>query len=221
MVAQTEEVWQRCCDPYGRQYYHNQTTSQTVWETPVGTNLRIIDHPAMAQMAQQMAALQQPGMPAMFGGAMPGGMFGGAALGGGANDVDSFVAMNKLDASAASKLRGMAPHVRKAVMDRGDLKDARNPNAVLMGRIRDAEREAGGGSGMAMANFGPAISGFPPGSLDAFIAENRIDASAGDKLRALPPDVQKAVIDRGNLTDARNPNAMLMGRIRDATSGRS
>eukprot|EP00928_Gymnodinium_smaydae_P051251 TRINITY_DN3478_c0_g1_i1.p1 TRINITY_DN3478_c0_g1~~TRINITY_DN3478_c0_g1_i1.p1 ORF type:complete len:276 (-),score=49.89 TRINITY_DN3478_c0_g1_i1:120-947(-) len=209
-----EATWMRCADTYGRNYYHNSATGQTVWDRPSGPNDRIVDHPALAQLA--MTGYGQPGYPNMYGAAPAYGAFGGAASGG---DVEAFIVKNNLDASAGAKLRGLPAHVQKLVLDRGDLSDARNPNAVLMGRIRAAEQDAAAGAGGGVS-AAPIPTGPPSTNVDQFIADNRLDVSAGDKLRSLPPDIQRAVMERGNLTDARNPNAMLMGRIRDAQNGK-
>merc|ERR1719382_210452 len=173
-----------------------------------------MDHPAMPQQHQAACQAMQPmgaygAMPGMMPGMMPGGIPGFPM---GASTVEAFIAKNNVDSSAASKLRALGPEQQKMVMDRGDLQDARNPNAVLMGRIRDAERSAEIRASMPMGADGAS-------DIDQFIAENRIDASAGDRLRALPKDMQKTVMSRGNLTDARNPNAVLMARIRDAERG--
>lgn len=212
-------VWQRCCDSTGRQYYHNPKTQQTVWERPCGPNDRVEDHPALVQ-TQQMTA-----MSGMFG--VPNAMAGMTTMQGSAVDVESFIALNKIDDSAANRLRSCPDHIRRAIIDRGNLQDARNPNAVLMGRIRDAENSGGGGGGGFGGSLGGGLprAGPPPGSapstdVNVFIKENGIDTTAGEKLRSLPADLQKGVMERGNLTDARNPNAMLMGRIRDALAGR-
>lgn len=215
--------WMRCIDPHGRTYYHQAQTQQTVWELPAGPNVRVVDHPALPPQAAMMSPYGAPaanpygmyagipGMPAALPGyfgapGMPGMMPGMAPGMAGGDGIDLFCLKNKLDASAAAKLRTLPLDLQRQVMDRGDLLDARNPNAVLMGRIRDAER---GGSQ-------PAQSFTSNPSVEEFIRENRIDPSAGDKLRALSEDIQRKVMERGNLTDARNPNAMLMGRIKDA-----
>merc|ERR1719277_1572341 len=87
-------------------------------------------------------------MPAMYGaipGALPGAIPGMGMMPGPGDSIDLFCQRNKLDASAQAKLRALTPELQRQVIDRGDLLDARNPNAVLMGRIRDAERGGGGG----------------------------------------------------------------------------
>jgi len=60
--------------------------------------------------------------------------------------------------------------------------------------------------------------GYPPEKLEAFIATNPVEPEAADRLRALPPHLQQAVIRRGPITDTRNPSAVLIARIRDAES---
>lgn len=201
----------------GRPYYHQPETQQTVWERPSGPSDRVIEDPNFAMHQQQMASYMQASMYGQYG-AIPGmGMGCGAAMypyygatpatmpGSQASATEAFITSNGLDASSANKLRALAPDLQRQVVERGSLTDARNPNAVLMSRIRDAER----------AKASDPVRRGPP-SVEEFIAENRIDASAADKLRLLSPDLQNKIMERGNLTDARNPNAMLMGRIRDA-----
>lgn len=244
-----EVTWLRCCTAQGQFYYNQPQTGQTVWERPSGPSDRIMDHPAMpGQFGSMQAsgfagmfgaagmpggipgglpgmmpggimanAMMPGGIPGFFG-AMPGGLAGHYAVSG--TNVEAFIVKNSVDASAAAKLRALSPEQQRIVIDRGDLQDARNPNAVLMGRIRDAERSGGGDSTRSSAPLSiTSAGGGSDNSVDQFCAENRIDASAGDRLKALPRDVQKSVMGRGNLTDARNPNAVLMGRIRDAERG--
>eukprot|EP00928_Gymnodinium_smaydae_P047196 TRINITY_DN31483_c0_g1_i1.p1 TRINITY_DN31483_c0_g1~~TRINITY_DN31483_c0_g1_i1.p1 ORF type:complete len:337 (-),score=62.43 TRINITY_DN31483_c0_g1_i1:103-1113(-) len=215
-----EITWMRCVAPTGQEYYHNPTTSQTVWEKPSGPMDRIVDHPALIAQQQQLQLqqMQQLQLQQLLGAGIPGlgaaGVPGllGAATPAGTTDVDGFIARNNIDANAGQKLKSLPPDLMRQVVERGDLQEARNPNAVLMSRIREAER-----SGMSAANPLVAtanVNGDP--ATEAFIVANKIDPSAGDKLRAAPAEVRKKVLDRGNLTDARNPNAMLMGRLRDA-----
>mmetsp|Transcript_95065 Transcript_95065/g.297283 ORF Transcript_95065/g.297283 Transcript_95065/m.297283 type:complete len:314 (+) Transcript_95065:176-1117(+) len=52
--------------------------------------------------------------------------------------------------------------------------------------------------------------------LDRFIANSSIDSRAMASLRAQEPEVQRAVLERGELTDCQNPSTALMGRIRVA-----
>mmetsp|Transcript_59628 Transcript_59628/g.138895 ORF Transcript_59628/g.138895 Transcript_59628/m.138895 type:complete len:164 (+) Transcript_59628:239-730(+) len=45
------------------------------------------------------------------------------------------------------------------------------------------------------------------------------DAEAAQRLRALPPQLQRAVVERGPLFGTRNPSSVLIMRIRDAEKG--
>merc|ERR1719436_1439256 len=48
---------------------------------------------------------------------------------------------------------------------------------------------------------------------------NPVEPHAGARLRALPPHMQRMVLDRGSLLGARDPSAVLNSRIRDAMVG--
>lgn len=52
--------------------------------------------------------------------------------------------------------------------------------------------------------------------LDEFIKGNDVDDRAAADLRECPPEVQRKVLDRGDLSSARNSSAALIVRIRDA-----
>jgi len=52
--------------------------------------------------------------------------------------------------------------------------------------------------------------------VDEFLSTNNIDSSAADAMRAVSPNMQAAIIDRGGLGNARNPSSVLLSRIRDA-----
>merc|ERR1712232_398371 len=54
---------------------------------------------------------------------------------------------------------------------------------------------------------------------EAFLSMNTVEASAGVRLRMLPPHVQRQVMDRGALHGARNASAVLNSRIQDAIAG--
>jgi len=66
--------------------------------------------------------------------------------------VESFIAMNRIDAKAAEMLRKEAPDFQQVIMDRGSLLECSNPSAVLIARIRDTKKKgASGGKGGAAA----------------------------------------------------------------------
>jgi len=52
--------------------------------------------------------------------------------------------------------------------------------------------------------------------IDDFIRANDIDDRAAADLKDCPPEVQRKVLARGELSSARNPSAALLARIRDA-----
>lgn len=52
--------------------------------------------------------------------------------------------------------------------------------------------------------------------IDEFVRANDVDDRAANDLRDCPPDVQRKVLARGELSSARNPSAALLARIRDA-----
>lgn len=52
--------------------------------------------------------------------------------------------------------------------------------------------------------------------VEHFIRENEIDGVAAGSLREASSQVQKEVMERGSLTDCRNPSAVCLSRIRDA-----
>merc|ERR1719183_719278 len=94
-------------------------------------------------------------------------------------------------------------------MERGDVKDCRNPSSAILGRIKDAQKAGSFGGSSPRGNA-------TPEDVEQFIAEGGLDDRAQDALRGCPPDVQRVVIDRGPLTDTRNPSSAVLGRIRDA-----
>lgn len=52
--------------------------------------------------------------------------------------------------------------------------------------------------------------------IDDFVRANDVDDRAAADLKDCPPDVQRKVLARGELSSARNPSAALLARIRDA-----
>eukprot|EP00419_Tripos_fusus_P046466 CAMPEP_0172815088 /NCGR_PEP_ID=MMETSP1075-20121228/11576_1 /TAXON_ID=2916 /ORGANISM="Ceratium fusus, Strain PA161109" /LENGTH=316 /DNA_ID=CAMNT_0013654919 /DNA_START=95 /DNA_END=1042 /DNA_ORIENTATION=+ len=52
--------------------------------------------------------------------------------------------------------------------------------------------------------------------IEDFIRANDVDDRAAADLKGCPPDVQRKVLARGELSSARNPSAALLARIRDA-----
>lgn len=142
-----------------------------------------------------------------------------------AREVDDFIERAGLDEKAANALRTEEERVKRAVLDRGDMSDCRNPSASLMARIRQVRevnrgrsrsrsRSRGrGGGGVAAPGGGDLPS---KDEVDSFINENKIDEMAARQLRDCDGAIQRNVLDRGSLTDCRNPSAVCLARIRDA-----
>lgn len=135
-------------------------------------------------------------------------------------DVEAFLAANPVDPEAADRLRALPPHLQQAVVQRGPVADTRNPSAVLITRVRDAELQRGGGV-PATGSSSPAVVGAPlaPAGVDpefgagayagrqgsppkparrsakvtieSMIRDFRLSPGCAWMLRALPPDKQK------------------------------
>jgi len=145
-------------------------------------------------------------------------------------EVEAFIMESGLDEAAAGALKGADPEIQRAVIDRGDLSDARNPSSMLLSRLRQSRQDLGnndrgGGRSGAKAHGTSAESGgVPPESgqpateeeVEAFILDNALDEAAVDALKGADPQIQRAVIDRGDLFTARYPSKALLGRLRDA-----
>lgn len=56
-------------------------------------------------------------------------------------------------------------------------------------------------------------------NVDQFCADNGIDEEATNQLKELEIDMQREVLGRGPLSDARNPSAVLLSRIRQLRTG--
>merc|ERR1719502_1889524 len=56
-------------------------------------------------------------------------------------DIDDFVQANGIDDRAAEDFRSCPPEVQAKVLARGDLRDARNPSAMLLSRIKEARQD--------------------------------------------------------------------------------
>lgn len=143
-------------------------------------------------------------------------------------DVDAFIAENELDDRAAESLRSSNPAVQQVVMSRGDLKDARNPSAALLGRIKDANNSGAAQMAMWGSSGGKSYGGggkgggggfARKGDVEKWAAENMLDERAAEALMECSPQVQHAVMERGGVSETRNPSACVLGRIRDAKGG--
>merc|ERR1719277_457027 len=146
-------------------------------------------------------------------------------------EVENFIANNRLDATAAQNLRAEPAHIQRTVIDRGSLAECVNPSSAVIGRIRDAKLDAKygrPGAGAPVAGGGslavspsmphPILDGryATPQEVEQFIVDSKSDDGAARAIRAEPPQVQTAVINRGSLSECLNPSSAVIGRIRDA-----
>lgn len=144
-------------------------------------------------------------------------------------EVEDFIRENRLDDSAARQLREADSVVQKSVLSLGNFKNCRNPSAVCLARIREAGKasiqariEDRQGQMQLQAAQVPALvtanvlkTGYEE-ELEKFLQDNNVDSRAAAALRVQAPEVQRCVLDRGELTDCQNPSTALMGRIRVA-----
>eukprot|EP00435_Cladocopium_sp_Y103_P073618 s182_g44.t1 len=123
------------------------------------------------------------------------------------------------DMLAAERLRELSQDLQRQVLDKGDLRQARNASAVLHARIKEVE-----GQSVAQGLGQPAP---PPGDdahpgIEALIATYNLDARAANELRSLPRSKQDCGIptriefDQASLIDlskANKPSAFLMAQL--------
>jgi len=103
-------------------------------------------------------------------------------------------------------LRSKPLEVQKIVLSRGGLAGTRNPTAVLVSRIRNAEE-----------GLRPVLdTERAPEEIERFLIIERVEPHAAARLRRAAKLVQQAVVSRGSLAGTRDPTAVLMTRIRDA-----
>jgi hypothetical protein len=127
-----------------------------------------------------------------------------------AADVEAFLQSNvAVDPEAADRFRSLPPDVQRKVLERGDLSASRNPSAVLIARMRDAEK----GEGPGQPAPPPPADGHP--GVETMIATWNLDARAAGKLRALSSQKQD-IAARLDLSVARNPSAFVVAALAKA-----
>lgn len=128
--------------------------------------------------------------------------------------LEAFLAANPVDPEAGDRLRALPSSLQQAVMRRCPVSDTRNPSAVLIARMRDAEL---GRSDPGFSDFSTTTvvtgSGAPAlrsqhnpisdervsrparrsakATIEAMIRDYRLSPGCAWMLRALPPDKQK------------------------------
>mmetsp|Transcript_80340 Transcript_80340/g.232108 ORF Transcript_80340/g.232108 Transcript_80340/m.232108 type:complete len:428 (-) Transcript_80340:81-1364(-) len=124
-----------------------------------------------------------------------------------AAEIEAFLrAEPEVEERAATMLRSKSAEVQKLVIARGGLAGTRNPTAVLVSRIRNAEE-----------GLRPVLeTERAPEEIERFLIIERVEPHAAARLRRASRHVQQAVVSRGSLAGTRDPTAVLMTRIRDA-----
>jgi len=84
----------------------------------------------------------------------------GVATGIYCREVEDFIAAHGFDEKAKDVLRTAAPQVQRVVLDRGPCTEAKNASAVILVRVRDAQRAA---QGHYMDGRGQKLPGMPAG----------------------------------------------------------
>jgi len=123
-------------------------------------------------------------------------------------EVENLIEEHKLDDEASNALRELDEDFLRELMDRGPLTDARNPSAVLLSRIRS----------IRAAQNNPHVanrSAFMQHEISKFVSENDLDSRAEAALKEHDDNVLKELFNRGKLTDARNPSAVVLSRLKE------
>mmetsp|Transcript_27769 Transcript_27769/g.57676 ORF Transcript_27769/g.57676 Transcript_27769/m.57676 type:complete len:155 (+) Transcript_27769:2-466(+) len=134
-----------------------------------------------------------------------------AAAGSTEATVEAFLSSCPIDPEAAKRMRALPPALQQSVIRRGPIADTRNPSAVLIARVRDAETGRTEGSAVDMDRTAAIADerGSKPArrsakvTIEAMVRDYRLSPGCAWMLRALPPDKQKlaARIDPAGQTD--------------------
>eukprot|EP00928_Gymnodinium_smaydae_P028936 TRINITY_DN21932_c0_g1_i1.p1 TRINITY_DN21932_c0_g1~~TRINITY_DN21932_c0_g1_i1.p1 ORF type:complete len:1079 (+),score=242.38 TRINITY_DN21932_c0_g1_i1:93-3329(+) len=117
------------------------------------------------------------------------------------SDVEAFLERNRIDDDACNVFRRTASELQREVMQ-VDVSNSNNPSATLLSRLRRLRDSKAAEEEMEL-----------------FLEQSDIDENAADALRALPRELQRQVIERGKLSDCRNPSAVLKARIAQVRQG--
>lgn len=122
--------------------------------------------------------------------------------------LNDFINANNLLPEAIRILKCCDPKIQARVITRGSTAGVRDQIAVLKKRIQEAS---------AAYNLQKDTSIYQ--EVEDFIILHTFDEKACHVLRTCLPDIQKSVLDRGLCTEATNPSAILLSRIRSAQKG--
>jgi len=149
--------------------------------------------------------------------------------------VEDYIMRHGIDDSVANALRNLSHEGQRQIIN-SDLSNCRNPSAVLLSRIRAVETQVAARSAVMLPARPPpppmtprppllpavqyrsqtpsALVGGSGESPEAFIQRHNLDQEAAQAMRALPPELQRQVMERGELINCRNPSKVLISRIR-------
>mmetsp|Transcript_100519 Transcript_100519/g.244486 ORF Transcript_100519/g.244486 Transcript_100519/m.244486 type:complete len:508 (-) Transcript_100519:128-1651(-) len=111
------------------------------------------------------------------------------------NHVESYIQEFGLDDKCAAELRALSPIEQQQVIEARP-SNARNPSAVVISRIQAVRNQVQQG-----------------GAVEEYLARNGIEDTVCHMLRALPPEAQRQIV-ASDLSNCRNPSAVLISRIR-------
>mmetsp|Transcript_88159 Transcript_88159/g.169751 ORF Transcript_88159/g.169751 Transcript_88159/m.169751 type:complete len:573 (-) Transcript_88159:116-1834(-) len=111
------------------------------------------------------------------------------------DSVEAYIQEFKLDAKVAAELQELTPAEQAQVLEAKPT-NARNPSAVVTSRIQ-AVRSQG-----QVAQL-----------VEDYLVRHGVDESVSQMLRALHPEAQKQIVT-SDLSNCRNPSAVLLSRIR-------
>lgn len=131
-------------------------------------------------------------------------------------EIDQFCLENRLDEEARKVLMDLEPCLLQEVLQQGAVMGARNPNAVLLSRIRRVR--AGETKGKSIVP-----RGFDADKVDAlitsFVQEHDLDDRAERTLRESDDDIVREICGT-RLTDCRNASAVVVSRARQLKDDR-
>mmetsp|Transcript_85396 Transcript_85396/g.134832 ORF Transcript_85396/g.134832 Transcript_85396/m.134832 type:complete len:476 (+) Transcript_85396:67-1494(+) len=121
-------------------------------------------------------------------------------------DIETFLMVHAdtLQEHTISAFRALDPAVQHAIVRRGSLNGARDPNAVLMARMKEARF-----GGATAAEVDPLT----------FISQHEFQQHAVEQFLALPDEAKVAVMSAGSLDGARDKTAVLISRMAKAKGG--
>eukprot|EP00397_Hematodinium_sp_SG-2012_P043729 GEMP01048676.1.p1 GENE.GEMP01048676.1~~GEMP01048676.1.p1 ORF type:complete len:299 (+),score=86.92 GEMP01048676.1:60-956(+) len=126
-------------------------------------------------------------------------------------EIEDFIAEYELDQEAQDTVLDLEPAMQRELLARGPLTDARNPSAVVLSRVRQLKQN-GKGAGSAR---GGGEKGNMQREIARFVRENDLDERAETCLKETDDETLRELFSRGRLTDARNPSAVVLSRLRE------